>query len=226
MTCIDTCQAAGFTNKCDGNFGYCGCTQGQTIAGVNFTCEPPTNGCTTSGCPQVLNSYVCHKPATTSPPSSNCQTLGDTVATGKGKECCVPGTDTPVAVSVCGQCNATSKRNADQAVYCTCRCCAPCCPACANGTGKLCEPMATIEQTPSCSNDTSICGSACDPNFNYCDCPSGYTCTGIRTDVGLGDKQLAGAYCIKAGTVFTTTSEAMCGAGALGGYVGDSSCAP
>jgi hypothetical protein len=96
------------------------------------------------------------------------------------KPCRVPGTDTPVDVEVCGQCAGEKvTRNAQQAVYCSCRC------AVADG-----EPE--------------------DPNFNFCECPTGYSCEQIRPNVGLGDKQLTGKYCIKEGTEFTT--EGTCGA--------------
>jgi len=97
----------------------------------------------------------------------------------KNKACCIPGTDTPVDVEVCGQCAGDSKRDAAQAVYCSCRC------DVADG-----EPP--------------------DPNFNFCECPTGYTCSQIRPNVGLGDKQLTGKYCIKEGTEFVT--EGTCGA--------------
>ncbi len=222
-TCVDTCQAGGFANPCDATSHYCGCTTGQTISDVNFYCEP-TTVCSGTNCPQVLNSYTCHQPAT--PTTSDCQTTADTVATGKGKECCVPGTDTPVSVSVCGQCDATSKRNADQAVYCSCRCCVPCCQACSDGSGNLCAPVGEDPASPSCSTDKSICGPACNLNVNYCDCPSGYSCVGVRSNVGGGGGTDVGAYCIKTGTAYLSTSAGMCGAGALGGYVGDPSCAP
>ena len=36
-----------------------------------------------------------------------------------------------------------------------------------------------------------------------CTCPSGFSCSEIRTNVGLGYNELAGAYCIKTGTAFT-----------------------
>lgn len=178
--------------------GVCTCTTGssQTINGVNFVCEYADN-CQGDGCPLVLHSYTCHVP-------NNCQTIaaGTTKdnqdANGKPLDCCIPGSDTPIAVSVCGQCDANSKRNADQAVYCSARCCVPCC-----------APGQDPSDANPCSNDTSICGPACDPNFNYQSCPSGFTCTGIRTDVGLGDKQLAGAYCIKQGSAYV--SDNTCG---------------
>jgi hypothetical protein len=229
-TCVPTSCPAGLT--CDATRNICTCGTGQQLNGVDFACEPADPSCTGAGCPQVLNSYVCHKPGNCQtgdpikgPPPGSCQADADCGSTnyactgGKcvAKDCCVPGTDHPVAVSVCGQCDSTSKRNADQAVYCSGRCCAPCCPA-----GTADDDAADL----GCSNDKSICGPACDPNFNYWTCPSGYTCAGIRQDVGLGDKQLAGAYCIKSGTGVKTTSKANCGAASQGGYVGDNSCAP
>jgi hypothetical protein len=113
------------------------------------------------------------KPAAGSTPTG-CQTP----TSGDGEKdlsCCVPGTDTPIDVEVCGQC-ANSKREATQAVYCSCRC------DVADG-----EPP--------------------DPNFNFCECPTGYVCSQIRPNVGLGDVQLTGKYCIKEGTEFQNKGE-------------------
>ncbi len=53
--------------------------------------------------------------------------------------------------------------------------------------------------------DAVYCSCRCDgpdPNSKYCDCPSGYECTPLLKDIGLGAKELAGSYCVKAGTVF------------------------
>jgi hypothetical protein len=205
--------ASGNMLTCDMTRQVCTCSSSDsgTIQGVNFVCEPSDSS--NPGSPQVLRAYVCHTPG-------QCQTIADgTTANnqinGVPKDCCIPGTDDPVAVSVCGQCNASSKRDAPNAVYCSCRCCVPCC-----------DPSIKDEMTADangCSIDMSICGPACDPNFNYCTCPSGFTCTGIRTDVGLGDKQLAGAYCIKQGSAYNTASMgADCGN--VVGYTADQSC--
>ena len=162
----------------------------------------------------MLHSYFCHE-------TGACQSIADgTTTANSGKDCCIPGTDNPVSVSVCGQCNVASKRDANDAVYCSCRCCVPCCPACDPPATGLCEPAGSDPATPLCSTDTSICGTACDPNFNYCDCPNGYTCTGIRTNVGIADPELTGAYCVKTGSAFTT--DATCGN--VVGYVDPTSC--
>jgi hypothetical protein len=80
-----------------------------------------------------------------------------------------------------------------------------------------------MANTMGCSLDVSTCGPACDPNFNYCSCPSGYTCTSIRDYVGLGDQNLAGAYCVISGTAFS--SNGTCGAD-TDAFTGDSSCLP
>jgi len=109
-----------------------------------------------------------------------CQTA-TSPETEKDNACCVPGTNTLVDKEVCGQCAATSNRDAAQAVYCSCRC------GVADG-----EPP--------------------DPNFNFCECPDGYTCEQIRPNVGLGDTQLTGKYCIKESTKYINgVSDSACG---------------
>lgn len=107
---------------------------------------------------------------------------------GDPTRCYVPGTDVPVAVQVCGQCAKESLRDADieggepDAVYCSCRCGPP-------------------EENPDPS----------DENFNFCDCPEGFTCEEIRKNVGLGDPLLAGKYCIKQDTKFIDEARSNCG---------------
>jgi hypothetical protein len=34
----------------------------------------------------------------------------------------------------------------------------------------------------------------------YCECPSGFECKNLIDDIGLGNSQLAGSYCVKTGT--------------------------
>lgn len=186
---------------CDTKKQICVCASGwdDPNTNVHYNCEQVDPKCVGASCTSVLKSYVCHKP-------NNCQQADNTDEQNKGKDCCVPGTDTPVNVPVCGQCDTASHRNAAEAVYCSCRCCPKCCDAAAG-------------ITTDCENDKSICGAACDPNFNYCSCPNGFSCSKIRDKVGLGDEQLTGAYCIKSGTAYNATSAATCGQ--VKGYVGD-----
>jgi hypothetical protein len=136
--------------------------------GVNYACDYFDAACVPTSakpCTGLLKSYVCHS-------KGSCQTADASVSENQGKDCCVPGTDAPVNVPVCGQCDAAGKRDAASAVYCSCRC----------GVAD---------------------GDPPEPDFNFCTCPSGFTCTEIRPDVGLGvDKELNGKYCIKDGTAF------------------------
>lgn len=57
--------------------------------------------------------------------------------------------------------------------------------------------------------DSVYCSCRCDgpdPNARYCECPSGFTCTKLIDDLGLGSAQLAGSYCIKDGSAYKPTS--------------------
>lgn len=156
------------------------CPDGQKCvlsAALGSPCDPAVEGSCPGGaaCDPVdkqCSRYVCHAPGA-------CQSAEAAEADNRGKACCVPGTDTPVGSPVCGQCATTSNRNAERAVYCSCRCGPP-------------------------------DGAPADDGFNYCECPSGFECAEIRKDYDLGDKQLAGKYCIKQGTAFEGKHE--CGA--------------
>lgn len=57
-------------------------------------------------------------------------------------------------------------RQADAAVYCSCRCDGP------------------------------------DSNARYCKCPSGYACTHLVDELGIGGGQLAGSYCVRDSTQY------------------------
>lgn len=133
--------------------GYCECT-GDDSCPEGFVCdtsEEKGNKC-------VLK--VCHAPG-------NCQDPTASMDANLGKDCCIPGTDTPVQSEVCGQCDAEGLRNAENAVYCSCRC-------------------GVAEGAPE------------DDNFNFCECPDGFTCAEVRAYFDLGDQQLTGKYCVKA----------------------------
>lgn len=59
--------------------------------------------------------------------------------------------------------------------------------------------------------DAVYCSCRCggdDPNAKYCDCPSGYSCTELLKDIGLGSKELAGSYCVKEGTQYDPNATA------------------
>ncbi len=49
------------------------------------------------------------------------------------------------------------------------------------------------------------CSCRCDgenKNARYCKCPSGYACTHTIDDIGVGDPELAGSYCIRDGSQY------------------------
>ena len=75
------------------------------------------------------------------------------------------------------------ERQADKAVYCSCRC------------------------------------DGADKNARYCKCPSGFACKDSIPNLGIGDAQLAGSYCIRNGSEYdasnaptTTCTAPNCGA--------------
>lgn len=179
------CQAIGAGAKC-GSDGACECQTDAdcpSVTGAPVSCDAATHHCMT---------YACHKPG-------DCQQAGATDAENAGKACCVPGTDRPVARSVCGQCEGSggaAPRGAESAVYCTCRC-------------------GAAEGDPE------------DPDADFCACPDGFECSEIRMNLGLGDQGLTGKYCIKAGTAYDPAAN-QCGSvdGFAGpGASGEATCA-
>lgn len=67
------------------------------------------------------------------------------------------------------------------------------------------------------AEDTVYCSCRCegpDKTAAYCDCPSGYSCQTLVPDLGLGQAQLVGKYCIKNGTEYkgSSTDQVTCGA--------------
>lgn len=112
--------------------------------------------------------YVCHVPG-------SCQSAYDKPSQNEGKACCVPGSDKPISVPVCGQCDDESRRSAQEAVYCSCRC----------GVAE---------------------GEPDEPDFPFCSCPNGFTCSQIRPKLDFGDERLNGKYCIKDGSEFHSGS--------------------
>ncbi|XYI01739.1 hypothetical protein ACMHYB_19065 [Sorangium sp. So ce1128] len=150
------------SGSCDPAGAFCRCTSALDCPGDGWFC----------GGDGVCKLHICRDKIT------GCQDPTKSAAENAGKACCVPGTDDPVASPVCGQCAGNSERNAEQAVYCSCRC----------GVAEGEEP---------------------DPNFNFCKCPQGFECKEIRPNVGLGDPNITGKYCIKEDSEFTT--EQACG---------------
>jgi len=195
---VQECEGAG-DPKCDDFSGgagkglcneqglFCECGGDDRPCPSGFTCDEDTKQCV---------SYVCHEPGSCQvpkddPAAAEKNAVNDGVAE---NGCCVPGTDTPVAASVCGQCEEEQSRDAPNAVYCSCRC----------GVAE---------------------GETEDPNFNFCECPEGFACEEIRKNVGLGDPQLTGKYCVKSGTETNSGNAAQeCGKLAAGSFYNQDQC--
>lgn len=111
--CTENVECAGAGNVCDG--GVCRCeAEGNCPTGFRCLCEDANDeNCTRRSCAAL----VCA--------SEGCQVpLAEGAAPGDlaGLNCCIPGTDTPIATPVCAQCATATKRDADSTVYCSCRC--------------------------------------------------------------------------------------------------------
>ena len=67
----------------------------------------------------------------------------------------------------------------------------------------------SVEVTPQLAARTAdqavYCSCRCDganKNARYCKCPSGYACQHTIDDIGVGDPELAGSYCIRDGSKY------------------------
>jgi hypothetical protein len=179
---------AGTGGACDEKGKFCTCIS---------TCPDPSQQCVevVPGGAKACTSKVCHVPGLCQNGEGTPETNSYATPAGvrKEKDCCLPGTDTPVAAPVCGQCSA---RAADDAVYCSCRCGPP--------EGK--------EEDPEYAN------------FNYCACPGGFECKELRPDVGLGDKNLTGKYCVRSDTFYDPEDPATQDCGTVSGYFNSLQC--
>ncbi|MEZ4226745.1 MAG: hypothetical protein R3B13_37725 [Polyangiaceae bacterium] len=75
----------------------------------------------------------------------------------------------------------------------------------ADGISVKVNPQFVRRQTDSsvyCSCRCKNAAGSTDDGARYCDCPSGFTCSKLLDDLGLGSSQLAGFYCIKDGTSY------------------------
>lgn len=94
------------SGNCDPAGAYCRCGTSADCPTTDWTCDGDG----------VCRLHICRDGFT------GCQDPTKSAKDNAGKACCVPGTEDPVASPVCGQCAPDSNRNAEQAVYCSCRC--------------------------------------------------------------------------------------------------------
>lgn len=160
---------------CDVNKHICVCTPGGIVP-EGFFCGKAVAGDAKSA--NILKQYVCHTP-------NNCQ-QDDRGKTFKDeKERVAFNSDKNGVVKDC--CIPGS----DIPVV------APVCGQCAAKSNR------NAAQSVYCSCRCGVAeGDTPDPNFNYCECPTGFSCSEIRRNVGLGDSQITGKYCIKEGSEF------------------------
>jgi len=177
------CQSGGVGDPCIPEDEYKQTFNGYQVSEVNvesksFQCE--TRVCIVNhfqgrvSCPYGQLQSIVDPGATHQPPDApaRCRVPGtdgkhclDTNAPGGKPAACGPTTYNvdEVTVPVDSQ---RVERNAQDTVYCSCRCKGP------------------------------------DATARYCECPSGYECSELVRELGLGAAQLAGSYCIKSGTAF------------------------
>ena len=98
-------MCAAFGGNCDPDRSRCVCAIDADCPG-GLHCDASAGMCKV---------HVCETPA-------GCQSADASDTENAGKSCCLPGTSTPVAEAVCEQCDADSKHDAENAVYCSCRC--------------------------------------------------------------------------------------------------------
>ena len=115
--------------------------------------------------------------------ANDCQSAASDPMADAKKGCCVPGTDTPTTTSVCGQCAGDSSAKSPR----------------------------SADQAVYCSCRCGVAdGAVEEPDFNFCACPTGFSCEQVRPDVGIGDPLLTGKYCIKDGTKFANNKLTEC----------------
>jgi hypothetical protein len=172
------------------------CEPGANTCPAGSACDETRKVCACiSGAPQK-DGYFCLPSSPTDSNSvnvlksyvchspGNCQAPGADPKTDTTKNCCVPGTDTPTTTSVCGQCVGSSAMKSNR----------------------------SADQAVYCSCRCGIADDAApEPNFNFCECPTGFSCSQVRPDVGIGDPLLAGKYCIKDATEFKDNALTECG---------------
>lgn len=71
-----------------------------------------------------------------------------------------------------------------------------------DGVGEVNVPVAAqlVKRPPS---SAVYCSCRCDgarKDAPYCECPSGFQCRPLIDDIGLGNSQLAGSYCVRSGS--------------------------
>lgn len=131
--------------------------------------------------------------------------------------------DTTCKLHVCGTSGHCQVWNASAADNAGKACCSP--DTGAPIAAAVCGQCSALSHRAAA--DAVHCSCRCGPPDNapadyeadYCDCPDGFECSAVVTYVGLGDLDVAGKYCIKAGSAYQQSGAASCGE--VKGYVAD-----
>ena len=119
----------------------------------------------------------------TSPATTCCPTGSQTCTTRAG--CCTPGVPQPVT----GPLGPTGTPTA--------------------ATGEAVDPQyveRTADKAVYCSCRCANVNGNTNDGANYCTCPDGFTCTQLVTSIGVGNTGLTGAYCVKNGTQYQSST--------------------
>jgi hypothetical protein len=202
-------QAAADVQDCGGPGGaedaLCDAARGERCeesGDLSVPCDPrDPASCAALGltCDGARGLCVCG-PDTVPQPGYHCSVV-DGVSLPRRFVCHVPGS--------CQTAEGSAAANAGKA------CCLP-------GTGTPVDTPVCGQCAPAshrAAAEAVYCSCRCDvadgkppdPSFNFCTCPSGFTCSEIRPDYDITDHQLTGKYCIKEGSAYAGTP-ASCGA--------------
>jgi len=72
------------------------------------------------------------------------------------------------------------------------------------------KAVVNAQQRNRTADKAVYCSCRCDgddKNARYCKCPSGYACLHLSDDIGVGDSNLFGSYCVRDGTQYVTKGQ-------------------
>jgi hypothetical protein len=203
------------------------CVSGGAFTPTCTVCDGTNPSCVPARCPTGLTCDqdlgVCTCDSRDSPTFSQ---DGESYACAYFDASCVPGGSAPctgvLQSYLChaeGSCQTEGGTAADnQGKAC-------CVPGTAQPVGVpvcgQCDPATSRDAASSvyCSCRCDVAdGAPAEPDFNFCTCESGFTCTEIRPNLDLGSPELNGKYCVKSGSAYDGSLNETCGV--VAGYHG------
>lgn len=182
----------------------CGAGSSCVAAGLS---GPWCNSVSVDGGPAELDASACISGLCNSSPRSTCRCTADAQCP-VGAAC--DAVTQECAHFVCHRAGACQSSDATDAENAGKSCCAggvdvpvsaEVCGQCEKGPGRR------AAEGIYCSCRCGLADGAAPDGSELCACPVGFECAQIRPDVGIGDPQLTGKYCIKQGTSFAGVSQ-------------------